>query len=181
MGNPGEDYIHSRHNVGFHCITYLAQKQGISLKQWRCHSRIGTGRISNDEVILAKPHTFMNRSGEAVKPLVWKYNILQDDLLVIYDDMDLPLGKIRLGVKGSAGGHKGLESIITYLETQQFPRLRIGIGHPPEDAPDAISHVLGRFTTDEEIVIKDIYALATEAVLCLIEEGIVSAMNKFNH
>lgn len=180
LGNPGESYVHSRHNIGFRCITHLARSQGIPLKQWQCHSRTGSGKIGEDEILLAKPHTFMNRSGRAVNALVQRFDISLDNLLIVHDDMDLPLGRIRLRTQGSAAGHKGMESIITSLGSEEFPRLRVGIGHPFEDVPDTISYVLGDFTPEEETIIKNTCTMVTEAILCLLEEGIVSAMNKFN-
>jgi PTH1 family peptidyl-tRNA hydrolase len=186
LGNPGKNYAHNRHNVGFRCINYLARLHAITMKRHQCRSQIGIGRVANTEVLLAKPKTFVNLSGEAVRQLMRKYGIPVRDLLVIYDDLDLPAGKIRLRQNGRSGGHKGIKSIILALGSQDFYRIRIGIGRPgQEQGPiptddSIIRHVLSDFTPEEEKVIKLAIEKATEAAQYIIAEGITAAMNKFN-
>jgi PTH1 family peptidyl-tRNA hydrolase len=186
LGNPGKDYAHNRHNVGFRCINHLAKLHSLNLKQRQCQSQVGTGKIDSTRVLLAKPKTFVNLSGEAVRNLMRKHNIAISDLLVIHDDLDLPLGKIRLRQNGSSGGHKGIKSIISALGSQEFCRIKIGIGRSPQDQSSkhdtkiVVNHVLSNFDSKEEQAIKPAIASAAEAVECIIAEGIVAAMNKFN-
>ena len=184
LGNPGKDYFHNRHNVGFRCLDYLAKYYAIPLEQRRYRCRWGSGKIADTEVLLAKPQTFVNLSGEAVSKLIRRYHIDLSDLLVISDDLNLPLGKLRIRPRGDAGGHKGLESIISALGSSDFPRLRIGIGRPADSGPDndevIVSYVLGDFIPDEEEKIALVIPQTAEVVYCLLTEGIVTAMNKFN-
>jgi PTH1 family peptidyl-tRNA hydrolase len=187
LGNPGKTYAHNRHNIGFRCINHLAKLHSIPVKKHQCQSQIGTGKIAGIEVLLAKPKTFVNLSGEAVGRLMCKYKIPVNDLIVIYDDLDLPLGKLRLRPDGSAGGHKGIKSIISALGSKDFPRIKVGIGRPtnedgtPVTDEDAIvNYVLSDFTHPEEKAIKPAIARAAEAIHSIITEGITSAMNKFN-
>ncbi len=186
LGNPGKDYAHNRHNVGFRCINHLAKLHSINLKQRQCQSQVGIGKIDGTKVLLAKPKTFVNLSGEAIRSLMRKYNIAINDLLVIHDDLDLPLGKIRLRQSGSSGGHKGIKSIISALGSQEFCRIKIGIGRSAQDQNSkhdskiVVNHVLSNFDSEEERLIKPAIASAAEAVECIIAEGIVAAMNKFN-
>ena len=186
LGNPGKLYINNRHNVGFKCLDLFAREQGISLNQRKGRSQSGMGEVAGEKVVLAKPKTFMNLSGEAVSALVHRYRLSPGDILVVYDDLDLPLGKIRIREKGSSGGHKGLKSIIAHLGTQDFPRIRVGIaplesdaGSPPEKV-DAVEHVLGDFTDREKSVMKEVYSTVAAAIHCLLTEGIAAAMNKYN-
>src|SRR3990172_4437665 len=130
LGNPGEDYASSLHNVGFMCINYFARKNGIRFDKKQSEARTGSGKVAGVEILVARPHTYMNRSGQAVSHLVKKFKVELDDLLVVYDDLDLPLGKIRIRQGGSSGGNKGIESIIQELGSQDFARLRVGIGRP---------------------------------------------------
>ena len=185
LGNPGKEYARNRHNVGFHCINQLAKLNSIDLKQRQCQSRVGTGTIAGTKVVLAKPGTFVNRSGEAVKQLMRKHGVEAKDILVIYDDLDLPLGKIRLRKDGSSGGHKGMKSIIAALGGQDFLRIKIGIGRPREEnefrnEEMVVNHVLSDFTPEETKLIKPAIDRAAEAVESIIAEGIDEAMNKFN-
>jgi len=177
LGNPGATYARSRHNVGFRCIDHLAAKHGISISRRQAHARVGLGRIDDSEVVLARPLTYMNLSGIAVGPLAKLYRVVLPDLLVVYDDMDLPLGAIRLRERGSAGGHNGMRSIIATVGTQDFPRLRIGIGRPTREGRE---HVLSNFTEDEEATFQQVLDRAAEAIQCWVTEGIVAAMNRFN-
>jgi PTH1 family peptidyl-tRNA hydrolase len=186
LGNPGKEYARNRHNVGYHCINQLAKQNSIDLKQRQCQSQVGIGTVAGTKVLLAKPRTFVNRSGEAVKQLMRKHGISLNDILVIYDDLDLPLGKIRLRQSGSSGGHKGMKSIIAALGSQDFYRIKIGIGRPREekdferDEEMVVNHVLSDFTAEEERLVKPAIARAAEAADYIIAEGIVEAMNKFN-
>ena len=186
LGNPGKEYAHNRHNVGFRCINHLAKLHSINVKQRQCQSQVGSGIIAGIKVLLAKPKTFVNLSGNAVNQLMRKHGISTDDLIVIYDDLDLPLGKIRIRADGSSGGHKGIKSIIATLGTQDFCRIKIGIGRP--DAPDntdhstdaVVDHVLSDFNREEEQLIKSAIDRAAEAVECIIAKDITTAMNQFN-
>lgn len=186
LGNPGRHYVNNRHNVGFICVDLFARDHGIPLTQRGAHSKLGTGEIAGTRVVLAKPQTFMNLSGEAVAALVHRYKLASEDILVVYDDLDLPLGKIRIREKGSSGGHKGLKSIIEHLGTQDFHRIRIGIaplvseaGNLPEKV-DAVEHVLSDFTDEEKTILQEVYLRVATAIQCILTEGIVAAMNKYN-
>jgi len=187
LGNPGKAYAHNRHNIGFRCLNHLAKLHSIPVKKHQCQSQVGTGKISGIEVLLAKPKTFVNLSGEAVGRLMRKYSIRVNDLIVIYDDLDLPLGKLRLRPGGSAGGHKGINSIISALGSEDFPRIKVGIGRPTTEDGTAITdedaivgYVLSGFAPQEEAAIKPAIAAVAEAIHCVLTEGVVAAMNKFN-
>jgi PTH1 family peptidyl-tRNA hydrolase len=179
LGNPGKLYAKNRHNVGFRFINHLARQHHILLKSHHARARIGSGEVDGEPVILAKPRTFINLSGESVSLLIARLALPLDDLLVVYDELDLPLGKIRLRKGGSSGGHKGLASIITSLGGDDFIRLRLGIGHP-EEGRDVVAYVLSDFTPDEEGVIGEAMKKAAEAVSCLLSQGLTVAMNKYN-
>jgi PTH1 family peptidyl-tRNA hydrolase len=186
LGNPGRFYAHNRHNIGFHCINSLARNHSIAINKKQCQSRVGSGEIDGEKVVLAKPGTFMNESGRAVSLLLRKYRIPVSDLLVIHDDMDLPLGKLRLRRGGSSGGHKGINSIISALGDEDFYRIRLGIGHPVRDRTleadndIVIDYVLSDFDRNESKILSVVIGRATEAVQCILSEGIDSAMNKYN-
>lgn len=179
LGNPGKAYANNRHNIGFRCINKLAKLQGIPLAQRGCRAQFGIGHIAGTEVALAKPRTFMNLSGKSVKSLMQRFQTPLGNLLVIHDDLDLPLGKLRFYSGGGSGGHKGVESIITQVGSQDFPRIRVGIGRPQGDE-DAADYVLSDFSSEERAVIEGTIVRVAEAVLCLLREGIVAAMNKYN-
>lgn len=178
LGNPGREYEASRHNVGFRCLDELAARHHIDLSRRAFKSLVGSGDIAGERVILAKPQTYMNLSGEAVAPLARYYGIPLEHLLVIYDDMDLPLGRIRLRERGSSGGHNGLNSIIAHVGSDQFPRLRIGIGRPLRAT--ARDFVLSRFDKEEEAIAEESVKRAADAVEMVLREGIAAAMNTFN-
>ena len=186
LGNPGRRYVNNRHNVGFRCLDYFARSQGISIDHRRARSKLGTGEIEGTRVVLAKPGTFMNLSGEAVAAIMRYYRLPAEDLLVIYDDLDLPLGRIRIRERGGSGGHKGMKSIISCLGSQDFPRIRVGIASQ-EDTADALSkrldtieYVLSDFAAGEKPVIREVYPKVADAIHCLITDGVAAAMNKFN-
>jgi PTH1 family peptidyl-tRNA hydrolase len=181
LGNPGRFYVNNRHNVGFKCLDFLARRHGIRLSKRRARAKIGTGEIAGLNVVLAKPQTFMNLSGEAVAQLVRRFDITLSDLIVIYDDLDLPLGNIRIRGHGRSGGHRGMASIITLLRSQEFTRIRVGIntGQDTRDlkTPD---YVLSDFAPGEKAIIKEVYIKVADAIECLLSEGIEAAMNRFN-
>jgi PTH1 family peptidyl-tRNA hydrolase len=183
LGNPGRSYARHRHNIGFICLNHFARSEGIRFDKKKGLARIGQGKVVDTEVVLARPQTFMNDSGHSVSRLVKKFKIALDDLIVIHDDLDLPLAKIRISRGSSSGGHKGINSIIQELGTQDFIRLRIGIGRPdkPEiSEDDIIDYVLNDFPPAERRAITKIVPRVSEAILCLLTEGLTTAMNKFN-
>ncbi|MYC28952.1 MAG: aminoacyl-tRNA hydrolase [Chloroflexi bacterium] len=179
LGNPGDRYRNTRHNVGFRCIDLLARRWDVNLKERRAKAVLGRGRFGEREVVLAKPRTFMNNSGEAVSYLIARFGVKPKDIVVIYDEMDLPVGKIRIRPGGSPAGHNGIRSIIGELRTQEFPRVRVGIGQPGLQGGQ-VSHVLNRFSEGEETEISKVVTAVAEAVDCLLEENITVAMNRFN-
>ncbi len=178
LGNPGLRYKNTRHNAGFMAIDYLSQKWGVKLSKGRGLSQIGETTEYGAKVVLAKPQTYMNRSGQAIKELMDYYKIPADRILVIYDDMDVELGKIRIRKKGGPGSHNGMKSVIHRLETENFPRIRIGIGNAARD--DAIDYVLGRFKKEEKEAAFAGIESAALAAEQIVKEGIDAAMNKFN-
>ncbi len=183
LGNPGRGYASNRHNVGFICLNHFARTQDIRFNKKQAQARIGTGQVAGTEVVVARPQTFMNLSGQSVSRLVRKFNISLDDLLVIHDDLDLPLGKIRLRQGGSAGGHKGVDSIITCLGSKNFLHLKVGIGRPAITEPseaDIAAYVLSDFTQDEKQTISQVIPKVSQAIVCLLTEGLTAAMNKYN-
>ena len=180
LGNPGEKYAKNRHNVGFQSLGYLADRHRLTFDEKQGKARIASGAIAGHRVVLAKPFTYMNASGQAVAPLArWHKLDLRRELLVIYDDLDLPFGALRLRASGSAGGQNGMKSIIEQLATQEFPRLRVGIGRPPE-AWETIDYVLGNWSRAEVDQLPDLYARVAEAVELFVAEGVVAAMNRVN-
>ena len=180
LGNPGAQYAPTRHNVGFWTVDALAQRHGIELRTRRYHSRVGVGTIAGVVVALAQPQTYMNLSGQAVVGLRQWYKIdPATELLVVYDDVDLPFGVLRLRERGSAGTHNGMRSIIALLGSQIFPRLRIGIDRPPP-AWDLANYVLGRFTPEQEAQLPDIIQKAADALDLVVHDGMVVAMNQIN-
>jgi len=182
LGNPGREFAGSRHNVGFDCLNFFARWQGMRFGRQACRARVAVGRIEGREVILAKPRAFINLSGEVVARLVCRFEIPLSSLLIVYDDLDLPLGRIRLRARGGAGGHNGMKSVIAHLGSEEFPRLRIGIA-PPENRPERLrtpEYVLGRFPPAERAKLAEILPQAAQAIYCFISEGVEVAMNKFN-
>lgn len=182
LGNPGLKYEFTRHNIGFRIVDSLAQDIEVEFKKVKSYySLISRGMINNHKVILIKPQTFMNLSGRAVSKVVSYYKIPFQDLLIVYDDLNLELGQVRIRKKGSAGGHKGIESIMQYLNSEDIPRLRIGIGNPLVNFNfDCVSYVLSNFSGDEKDKIKKVTQLSTEAIKTIIEDGFEKAMRKYN-
>jgi PTH1 family peptidyl-tRNA hydrolase len=179
LGNPGTDYAATRHNIGFRCVNLLARRHGIRFSIRRSKASIAIGEVEGRQVALAKPRTYMNNSGEGVRYLLERLSATPADLVAIYDDMDLPLGSIRVRAGGGAGGHRGMASIIQATGTQAIPRIRVGIGRPPEGM-DPIDYVLSPFLPEEEALAKQATARAAEAAVLLLREGIEAAMQRFN-
>lgn len=177
LGNPGKEYEMTRHNIGFHTIDYIADKYGIKVNKLKYKALYGEARIGEEKVLLIKPHTYMNNSGESLIDFVNFFKVPVEKLIVISDDVSLDCGRIRVRGKGSAGGHNGLKSIIYMLQSDAFPRVKMGVGAPKHDM---VNHVLGRFTKDEVPVMEDAIERAIGAVEEIIKNGVPSAMNKFN-
>ena len=179
LGNPEEDYSNTRHNMGFNVINKLAEKYEIDVIRKKHKSLMGKGEIEGEKVILLKPQTYMNLSGEAVKDCYDFYKIEEDKLIVIYDDIDINPGIIRLRKVGGTGTHNGMKSVVHELNTQKFARVRIGIGKP-EDGTDLVEYVIGAVDEDDVPHLKEGVNKAAEAVVEIIKNGIDIAMNKFN-
>lgn len=177
LGNPGKEYENTRHNTGFSVIDYIAQKNNINISKTKFKGIYGEGNIGNEKVMLLKPQTYMNLSGQSILDAVQFYKINVENLIVIYDDVSLPLGRIRIRPSGSDGGHNGIKSIIYLLETDCFPRLRVGIGEP---GVDIISYVLGRFSSDEHKILDDVIKVAADGVEAIVNFGVDQAMNMYN-
>lgn len=187
LGNPGPEYANTRHNFGFMVVDRLAQRWGIPLvteKQFQ--GSYGEGWALGGKRRLLKPETYMNRSGQSVRAVLDWYKLDPSAVLVIYDDMDLPLGRLRLRGSGSAGGHNGMKSLIHHLGGEAFPRLRLGVGKPKaasssrEGGQAVIDHVLGKFTPQEKDLVEAVLNAAVAAVECYLQEGLATAMNRFN-
>ena len=178
LGNPGKEYVGTRHNTGFRVIDALAEALGIEVRRRKFGARFGLGEFADEKLILLKPWQFMNRSGQAVTTALGFYKLGVNDLLVVTDDIALELGRIRIRAKGSAGGHNGLADIIERLGTNQFARLRVGIGQSRDEW--TVDYVLDRPTESEKALLDAAIAKARDAVLCWVESGIDEAMNKFN-
>jgi peptidyl-tRNA hydrolase, PTH1 family len=178
LGNPGAKYDRTRHNVGFDLVDRLAQRWQVSMTDQKKFQGIaGEGWAGRQKIRLLKPQTFMNLSGQSVRALLNWYKLNPTEVLVLYDDLDLPLGKMRMRLSGSAGGHNGMKSLIGHLGTSEFPRLRIGIGKSNDET---ISHVLGKFMPAEATVVSEVLDLAADAVEWSLREGVEKAMSKYN-
>lgn len=178
LGNPGQEYGATRHNIGFMAVDKLAEKWSITGWRERYNALVAEHR-AEETVLLVKPQTYMNLSGRAVAPLAAFYKVQYHDITVIYDDLDLPVGRLRLRLKGGSGGHRGIESMLYELGNDDFTRIRIGIGRPPQGWETA-GYVLNRFTDEEAPVISEAVDQAVGAVECILQEGFTKAMNKFN-
>jgi len=179
LGNPGREFSENRHNIGFMLLSALAQRLGVSFSRLESKALITKGIYRARRLILAKPQTFMNLSGQAVGALLRFYKVPQENLLVCYDDVDLPFGSLRLRPGGGSGGHKGVQSIIEQAGTQEFPRLRLGIGRPP-GRMQAADYVLQDFSRQQSALLPEILDLGVEALLTFIVDGLESAMNQYN-
>jgi PTH1 family peptidyl-tRNA hydrolase len=179
LGNPDRRYAATRHNIGFDAITRIADEYNIPLDFKKHKAICGKGYIGGEKVVLAQPQTFMNLSGESVRELVDFYKVSNEEIIVIYDDISLEVGQLRLRSKGSAGGHNGIKNIISHLGTEEFARIKIGVGDKPEDW-DLADYVLSRFPKEEEPVIREALKRSSEAVKSIITDGMESAMNIYN-
>ncbi len=179
LGNPTSKYEHTRHNVGFDVIDCLAEEYHISVDTKKHRALLGKGMIGKEKVILVKPQTFMNLSGESIREVLEYYKTDPSELIVIYDDISLVPGQIRVRGKGSAGGHNGIKNIILQLATQEFPRIKVGVGEKPAHM-DLADHVLGRFNKEDGILVEEAKRNAVKAVACILENGVEAAMNAFN-
>lgn len=180
LGNPGGKYDKTRHNVGFDTIDALADKYGIALKKKMFRAHLGSGNIDGHKVILVKPQTFMNASGEALSPICGYYKVNPDErLIVIYDDISLEPGNLRIRAKGSAGGHNGMKSIISCLDTEGFTRIKVGVGAKPEGW-DLADHVLSRFSSDDRKLVEESIDNAASAAELIMDDRLEEAMNKYN-
>lgn len=177
LGNPGKQYEKTRHNVGFDVLDLVSDKYNINMNRIKFKGIYGEGKIDGERVILLKPTTFMNLSGESVKEVCSFYKIENKNIIVIYDDISLDVGRMRIRKSGSAGGHNGIKNIISNLSSDVFPRIKVGVGAPKEDL---ISHVLGRFSDEDRIKIEKVFNAAADAVQCIITKGTCEAMNDFN-
>jgi peptidyl-tRNA hydrolase, PTH1 family len=179
LGNPGAKYDRTRHNIGFDLIDKLAKRWQIPVSdQKRFQGLVGEGWVNRQKIVLLKPQTFMNLSGQSVRSVLDWYKLAPTEVLVLYDDLDLPLGKLRIRLSGSAGGHNGMKSIISHLGTPTFPRLRMGIGKSQDET---ISHVLGKFSVAESAIVADVLQLSADAVELSLGSGVEKAMNKYNN
>ena len=180
LGNPGEEYARTRHNIGFQCVNLVARRHGLDFDGKRAKARVAEGQIAGQRVALAKPFTYMNLVGQSIVSLCQWYKIPPaEQLLLIYDDLDLPFGVLRLRERGSAGTHNGMKSVIGQLGSQVFPRIRFGVGQGPPGR-DAARYVLGRFTRDEEVQLPALQARVADAVEVILREGFTVAMNRYN-
>lgn len=179
LGNPTAQYAGTRHNVGFSVIYNISDAYGIKVDTKKHKALIGKGVIAGEKVLLVMPQTYMNLSGESVREIVDYYKCDNTDIIVIYDDISLDVGKLRIRKKGSAGGHNGIKNIIAHLGTQEFTRIKVGVGEKPKNM-DLADYVLGRFSKEEQPVIRDAADEARKAVELIITEGEDQAMNKFN-
>lgn len=179
LGNPGKQYANTRHNIGFCVIDALAERFQIPLNQKKHKAIYGSGYIEGQKVLLAQPQTFMNLSGESVRELADFYKVPETDIIVIYDDISLDVGQLRLRKKGSAGGHNGIKSIIQHLDSQDFPRIKVGVGEKPTGW-DLAAHVLAPFPKDQEELVQTGIKRAADALVCLLTEDMDVAMNQYN-
>lgn len=180
LGNPKREYDNTRHNIGFAMIDAMAEKYNISVKNIKSRAMTGQGIINGQKVLLVKPLTFMNLSGESIRPLVDYYRIDSDsELIVVSDDINLPIGQIRIRKKGSAGGHNGLKNIIAQLGSEEFQRIRIGVGGKPENY-DLADYVLGHFTKEEKALMEKAVLMAVEAAELMLMGNTDKAMNEYN-
>lgn len=179
IGNPGPEYAQTRHNVGFRVVDLLAKQLGVKREEAKFKGIFASAKLDDLTIGLLKPLTYVNLSGQSVREVVNRLNLAPEQILVVLDDAQLPLGKLRLRAKGSSGGHKGLQSIIDALQTENIPRLRIGIGSPPEGV-DMAAYVLSPFEPEEEAIIAETVKIAAEAAKIWAKEGVEVAMQRFN-
>lgn len=179
LGNPTREYQATRHNIGFDVITRIAEDHRIGLDTKKHKAICGKGMIGSEKVILAQPQTFMNLSGESVRELIDFYKVTNEEIIVIYDDISLEVGQLRIRTKGSAGGHNGIKSIIAHLGTDEFCRIKVGVGDKPKNW-DLADYVLARFPKEEEPTVREAMARASKACEMILNEGTQVAMNVYN-
>lgn len=179
LGNPESDYSKTRHNMGFNVINKLSEKYGIEVNKSKFKGLVGNGTIEGEKVVLLKPQTFMNLSGESLIEAINFYKLSEEEIIVIYDDIDIEPGAIRIRKNGSAGTHNGMKSIVQHLKSENFTRVRVGIGKPKEHI-DMITHVIGHIPEEEGKLLDEGTIIAKEAVIEIVKSGVDSAMNKFN-
>jgi PTH1 family peptidyl-tRNA hydrolase len=180
LGNPGLKYRNTRHNVGFKVVDLWAKSLGVRVDRRRFQGRFARAKFQNSDVILLRPMTFMNRSGDSIRAYFDFFGLHAEDVLVVHDDVDLPLGRVRVVRGGSAGGHKGVLSAIQHLGTHEFPRIKIGVGRPRHDGESVEDYVLKSFYRDEKKVVKEVIQVAIQACELVIEGGVEAAMNHIN-
>ena len=179
LGNPGREYVGTRHNIGFEAVDAVCAKYDISMKKEKFRAVFGEGRIGGEKVIVAKPQTYMNLSGESVRELRDWYKLSPEEIIVIYDDISLPTGKLRIREKGSAGGHNGIKNIIAQLGTQNFQRIKVGVGEKPKGW-DLADYVLGHFSKEDRGLVDDALKRVAGAVELMVQGEVDQAMNQFN-
>lgn len=179
LGNPSKEYEKTRHNAGFEVIDMLADRMNVLVNEKKHKALCAKGAIGGEKVVLAKPQTFMNLSGESVRAIADFYKVETNHIIIIYDDVSLEPGQLRIRLKGSAGGHNGIKSIISHLGTQEFPRIKVGVGGKPRGM-DLADYVLGRYSKGERLIMNDAFEEAAQAVLSIITDGADSAMNHYN-
>ena len=180
LGNPEPKYDGTRHNAGFAALDYLAGKWGISVSKTKFQGLWGQGEVDGHKVVLLKPLTYMNLSGDSIGPLTGFFKIPADHVLVIYDDVSLPVGKLRVRPTGSAGGHNGIKNIIAHLGTDVFPRVKVGVGAPRHPDYDMVDWVIGSFSAQEKKIVDEALDRALDAAECIISRGVTEAQNRFN-
>lgn len=180
LGNPGKQYDMTRHNIGFHTIDYMADKLNVKVKKLKFKALYGECEIAGEKTLLIKPQTYMNLSGESIAGFAQFYKINPSNIIIINDDISLETGRIRVRPRGSAGGHNGLKSIIYMLESDEFPRVKMGVGAPKNENYDLADFVLGHFTKEEILIMEKAIIKASDAAEEIIRAGVSSAMNKYN-
>ena len=179
LGNPGNEYAKTRHNVGFMLVDALAEHLNINLWKDKFNAQIAEGRIGTEKILLVKPQTYMNNSGEAVGPLMRWYKVTPEDIIVAHDDMDIPAGTIRIRKKGSSGGHNGIKSLIAHLGSENFPRVSLGVGRPLPGWR-VVNHVLAPFPQEDKTAVDEAIKYLIPAVECIVNDSVDMAMNKYN-
>ena len=180
LGNPGKQYENTRHNIGFMAADLLSEREGVKLNKLRYRALTGEMTLGGARVLVIKPQTYMNLSGEAVKLAGGFYKVPPERVLVISDDVSLPLGKLRIRASGSAGGHNGLKNIIAHLGTDAFPRIKVGVGAPAHPEHEMVDWVIGNFSGEEKKVVRQALERVTEAVECVVEKGVGEEQNRYN-
>lgn len=179
LGNPGKEYEGTRHNIGFKVVDFFAERKGVNFGKSKEHVLSGEFNHDGEKILIIKPQTYMNLSGQAVGALARWHKVAPEQILVIYDDLDLPVGKVRIRARGSAGGHNGMKSLIAHLNTEDFARIKVGIGRPPVDKETA-DYVLSNFLPTEREAIQQAISQSAEAVQVWLDKGLIEAMNRFS-